>query len=388
MPNLLDLLRDNADSGIIVQYINDHPDEINQYGDYEASPLHLAALYNRVNVVKRLLRGGADINHAEAHGITPLVVAAHYGHLNIVQILCDAGAHTDDVVHGGMTPLMVAASNGHFDVVQVLLRAHVDITLIHCGQTALEQAVYNGHTDIVAVLAKHPKTTCKALARLIGEAYSETVGGALRESMHSRIKLARRAGLSDGETDALDQLYEAYGDHPYRVRRDQARTIAEQIIRDVEATLTRPSSYSIKALREIKPLFPVNEANLSTIIARLESPKTGESLLGCALLLLRYIDNEINDRSIEAAQIYQTNRILSAIDFFDKAVKLAPKHQKIISHLLWELKTNGNVRVRMHLAPYDVEPLSKRAGHHGCFFRGESQKVIVPVPRLMPVPAV
>ena len=560
MPTLLKLLKNRDDSGVIIERINHHPDEINGYDEYGVFPLFIAAAEGRIAVVRALLDASADKDQVKNTGATSLLVAAQNGHLKVVQALLGAGANIDQAMHHGATPLFAAAQNGHIKVVQALLGAgadieqamddgvtalflaaqngHVDVVraLLHAGanieqvksdgatalllaaqkghidvvqalldagadknqathdgatplyiaaqeghidvvrfllrfganirltwseRTPLEQAVRNGHKEIVKLLAQHPDTTCRMLAQLIHGPFLYDVKETLQKCLDERMKLAGEAGLLDdwpksstdtpiinpsedeavenrhiinGKLDTLEHLYQVFGAScelnnietilphvlaviPGKVKKNilrddfhlnrKAEMVARQITNEIEAILGPPISYSTEKpiaqtaapclleppisdptleFNEIKPLFTVNEANLSTIIAKLESQNTGESLFACALLLLGYIENDVNYRVREAEQRYQTQRIVSAIDFLDKAAKAAPKYTGIIRHLLWELKeavAYDNPCVRACLARYDVKPLPGLAGGYGTFFRAGGSEVTFPfVPRL------
>ncbi|CAM9694551.1 unnamed protein product, partial [Phaeothamnion confervicola] len=53
----------------------------------EVRPLHYAAARGILNIVSRLLDGGADARTANHQGTTPLHKAAAFGHAGIVRIL-------------------------------------------------------------------------------------------------------------------------------------------------------------------------------------------------------------------------------------------------------------------------------------------------------------
>ena len=59
-------------------------DQVDSFGD---SPLHLAAQYNSLEVVKKLLEKGADLNKKNNNGYTPLHIAAKKGQLEVVEEL-------------------------------------------------------------------------------------------------------------------------------------------------------------------------------------------------------------------------------------------------------------------------------------------------------------
>ena len=96
----------------------------------------------------------ADINaKTTAEGWTPLHSAAAFGHLDVVRLLLAHKAEIDAKEISGMTPLHHAAITGHKDVAALLLakRAKVDVR-DNYGMTPLHRAAQQGHQDVAAVL--------------------------------------------------------------------------------------------------------------------------------------------------------------------------------------------------------------------------------------------
>lgn len=84
-------------------------------------PLHSAVAGRRLDLVKLLLKRGADVN-GSAQGLTPLHLAAHAGHEPLTAMLLAFGADTRAKDASGNTPLQMAAEHGHGAVAELLKR--------------------------------------------------------------------------------------------------------------------------------------------------------------------------------------------------------------------------------------------------------------------------
>jgi len=71
-------------------------------------------------LVKALIRAGADVNVQTAHGDTPLMYSVHSGRAEMVKILLENGADADLKNMSGETALMVAQRKGRADIVELL----------------------------------------------------------------------------------------------------------------------------------------------------------------------------------------------------------------------------------------------------------------------------
>ena len=131
-------------------------------GSYGHTPLHVAAWYGHLNVVKYLLsRDDVDANARDWLDYTPLHLAAQSGYLDIVKYLSshddvDVNAHGN----GGETPLDSAVYNGHLDVVKYLssrddIDANARIRALHlaAGYGYLDIAAGYGYLDMVKYLS-------------------------------------------------------------------------------------------------------------------------------------------------------------------------------------------------------------------------------------------
>ncbi|XP_014291823.1 protein fem-1 homolog B isoform X2 [Halyomorpha halys] len=121
-----------------------------------ATPLWCAAGAGHLNVVKTLVKAGADVNHTTTNNSTPMRAACYDGRLDIVKYLAMHGADINKPNKYNNTCLMIASYKGHIDIVRYLLERKVDPNeQAHCGATALFFAAECGHLEVVKDLLKY-----------------------------------------------------------------------------------------------------------------------------------------------------------------------------------------------------------------------------------------
>jgi ankyrin repeat protein len=120
--------------------------------------LHVAAHHGQLEIAKRLVAWGADINrYGGIAGGGPLNEAAAKGHVEIVKYLLSCGAELD-VSEPERNPLFSAIYGGYIAIVKLLiengLNAHVKYTGTSMNNTdALAFANERGQTEIAEMLA-------------------------------------------------------------------------------------------------------------------------------------------------------------------------------------------------------------------------------------------
>ncbi|XP_068637012.1 protein VAPYRIN-like [Aristolochia californica] len=140
------------------------------------TPLHLAASKGHLLCLRRLVEGGADVNAKSDDGRTALFRAAANGSAEIVAQLLEMGADPS-IAAEDVTPVDVAQDKGHENVVEILQRGDRVLTAARRGEidrlksllekpgrvlnfcdqyglTALHSAAIKGHAEIVAMLAE------------------------------------------------------------------------------------------------------------------------------------------------------------------------------------------------------------------------------------------
>ena len=121
-----------------------------------AEPIHAAAENGHVEIVRALLRAGADVESTSV-GVTPLIIAAQHGKVNVVKALLqpDIGANIEArSVADGATALYHASGLGYEDVVIELIHAGADINARQrrAGGFPLLYAAGKGNTQVVRIL--------------------------------------------------------------------------------------------------------------------------------------------------------------------------------------------------------------------------------------------
>lgn len=106
-----------------------------------STPLHLAAGYNRINIVQILLQNGADVHAKDKGGLVPLHNACSYGHFEVTELLIKHGANVNAKDLWAFTPIHEAASKSRIEVCSLLLSEKADPTLLNChNKTAIDSA--------------------------------------------------------------------------------------------------------------------------------------------------------------------------------------------------------------------------------------------------------
>uniref|UniRef100_A0A8B9TYE6 Ankyrin repeat and death domain containing 1B n=1 Tax=Anas zonorhyncha TaxID=75864 RepID=A0A8B9TYE6_9AVES len=117
--------------------------------------LHFAAQNNSVKIVDYFLQDLhlTDLNKPDGKGRKPFLLASEKGHVDMINDLIALKLFTSEKDQEGNTALHLAAKNGHSEVVEILLKQWEEINdLNQNNSSALQIAIQNGHLSLVTFL--------------------------------------------------------------------------------------------------------------------------------------------------------------------------------------------------------------------------------------------
>ncbi|XP_054964259.1 kinase D-interacting substrate of 220 kDa isoform X18 [Pan paniscus] len=127
------------------------------------TPLMIAAEQGNLEIVKELIKNGANCNLEDLDNWTALISASKEGHVHIVEELLKCGVNLEHRDMGGWTALMWACYKGRTDVVELLLShgANPSVTGLQYSVYPIIWAAGRGHADIVHLLLQNgAKVNC------------------------------------------------------------------------------------------------------------------------------------------------------------------------------------------------------------------------------------
>lgn len=143
--------QDNALAEVLVQ----SGAEIDARMEGGETPLIIAVVEGRADVVKLLLEHGANANLRTHWGKTSLHYAAQVGNKHLVELLLKHEANPDAVSKDGLTPLHLAVEAGYKDVVGILVKSGANLDLkTEKGASAIHFAAIMGHADVLEMLVQ------------------------------------------------------------------------------------------------------------------------------------------------------------------------------------------------------------------------------------------
>ncbi|KUJ60070.1 hypothetical protein AR687_20160 [Flavobacteriaceae bacterium CRH] len=87
---------------------------------YDATPLNVAISKGDIEVVKKFIEYGANVNEKSEDDLSPLMVAARYNKVEIIKVLLASGARPSDKNEKGYTALKYAQLSNATDAIALL----------------------------------------------------------------------------------------------------------------------------------------------------------------------------------------------------------------------------------------------------------------------------
>ncbi|HEX5357285.1 MAG TPA: ankyrin repeat domain-containing protein [Aquabacterium sp.] len=131
-------------------WLKQHQPDLNRRDDAGRTPLTMAVQGDQLELVREMIKRGADPDQAGASGMTPLGAAAFFGRETMVRDLLRAGADIDKPNNMGQTALHLACVSGQIRTVAFLLERGADWRLTNKqGRHALAEAAHTGQLPIL-----------------------------------------------------------------------------------------------------------------------------------------------------------------------------------------------------------------------------------------------
>jgi ankyrin repeat protein len=124
--------------------------DVNYKGEYDQTLVLDAASRKDASLLRVLVDAGANVNTPNAYGVAPLSAAAEQGNLENVKILLKGKANVNARDTGDSTALTVAVLRGYVDVVKTLIAAGADVKKDKA--VLLEIANRENHADVAKII--------------------------------------------------------------------------------------------------------------------------------------------------------------------------------------------------------------------------------------------
>ena len=147
------IANENKEDFEVVSWLKENGAKIiNIKNIYGYTLISSAALSEKIEMIKFLVKLGADINEKNENNTTPLYMAALAGKTESIKCLVSLGAKIDEKVNN-MAPIFIAASKGQVESIKCLVSLGVNVNVTDDnGMTPVFMAASGGHVDCIECL--------------------------------------------------------------------------------------------------------------------------------------------------------------------------------------------------------------------------------------------
>lgn len=130
-------------------YLIENNYDLNTFDENGNAALHhTAAKKGSIEITKKLIANGADVNIKNLKGLSPLSIAIKSHNIETYSLLIENGADINSVDYQGHTPIFYAAYSGFSDMVAQLINIGADVNVAaKDGRTPLHAAAIGEQVD-------------------------------------------------------------------------------------------------------------------------------------------------------------------------------------------------------------------------------------------------
>lgn len=157
---------------VVKAWLKRHPSHVNARDSLFSTPLHAAALHNRIEVAAFLLAEGADVNARDAKRQTPLHHAWGNSKLKLLELLLAHGADASAEDYNGWTPSVWADNGRQYEAAALLRQARKAGSRGQTGSTVTQGLALSGSGRSISSAAASGNLT---LLRQILDAHPDAI---------------------------------------------------------------------------------------------------------------------------------------------------------------------------------------------------------------------
>lgn len=139
--NIFDVARSGTVSEM-KNYLQNHPEHVNQVSDEGNSPFLLAAYRGNNEVAKFLIEKGADLNSCYSEG-SALYALIYKNNIELLKILLEKGVNVNDTCQFEQLgyPIHFALSLKRYDVISLMLKHNLDLSVKNKDNKFIDQLI-------------------------------------------------------------------------------------------------------------------------------------------------------------------------------------------------------------------------------------------------------